>query len=541
MASTATSSSTNGAPASANGVPEPAASGARPGGSRAYDVRTLIVGTGFSGLGMAIKLLERGDDDMLLIEKADTVGGTWRENTYPGCACDVPSHMYSFSFAPNPDWSQMYAPQQEIWDYLEDVADRYGVRRFIRFRTFFHGARWDPEAAVWRCELEGPDGRYELAARFLVSAVGGLHVPAKPDLPGLDEFEGEVWHSAEWNHDFPLEGKRVAVVGTGASAIQFVPEIVPQVAHLDLYQRTAPWVLPRIDRQIPRLERALYRRLPFLQRAYRWAIYWYLELVMLRAVKSQRFGRIFERLGLRHLARQVSDPDKRRKLTPRFEFGCKRLLMSNDYYPALDQPHVDVITEPIERVTPRGVVAGGTERPVDALILATGFDVQALKTKMTVVGPNGETLAERWDREGVTAHRGTMVAGFPNLFFLMGPNTGLGHNSVVFMAEFQIELADQAMRAVIGNGAGGIAPKESAQRAYNKRLQRALDRAVWSRSCKSWYLDEHGRNITLWPHSTWRWALEMHRLRPREYELYPAPAHDSQEPARPPGRKEVAA
>jgi len=487
-------------------------------------VGTLIIGSGFSGLGMGIKLRSRGDEDFVIVEKADSVAGTWRENTYPGCACDVPSHMYSFSFEPNPDWSQMYAPQHEIREYLERVTDKYDIRRHIRFHTKAVAAHWDADAALWRCRLEGPDGPYEIAAQFVVSAIGGLHIPSKPRFPGIEDFEGEVFHSAEWNHDYELDGKRVAVIGTGASAIQFVPEIMPKVARLDLYQRTAPWVLPKVDRHIRPSERKLYRRFPALQRAYRWAIYWLLELVVLNAVKGERFGRIFEAMGRRHLARQVSDPVKREKLTPHFEFGCKRLLMSNDYYRSLDQPKADVITEPIERVTPKGVVAGGVEREVDAIILATGFDVEAMGSAVEIRGVGGRLLADDW-ADGIEAHRGTLVAGYPNLFFLMGPNTGLGHNSVVFMAEYQIELADQAMRAVRDRGAGGIAPKPSAQDAYNRRLQKHLARAVWSRSCSNWYVDSRGRNITLWPHSTWRWALEMSRLRPSEYELHPAPAN----------------
>jgi cation diffusion facilitator CzcD-associated flavoprotein CzcO len=487
------------------------------------DHEVLIVGTGFAGLGMAIRLLSEGRDDFVVIEKSDSVAGTWRENTYPGCACDVPSHMYSFSFEPNPGWSEMYAPQPEIRDYLERCADGYGIRPHIRFRTRAVGAEWDEAAGLWRCTLEGPAGTQDVTARFLVSGIGGLHVPAEPAFPGIEQFEGEVFHSARWNHDYNLTGKRVAAIGTGASAIQFVPEIAPKVARLDLYQRTAPWVLPKIDRRIPRAERRLYRRFPALQRAYRVGLYWYLELVMLRAVKSRRFGRLFERIGLRHLARQVSDPGKRAKLTPRYEFGCKRLLMSNTYYQALDRPNADVVTEPIERFTARGIVtADGTEREVDAIILGTGFDTRAMASSIAIRGRDGRLLEEEWRRDGIQAHRGTMVAGFPNLFFLLGPNTGLGHNSVVFMIECQIRLALDAMRRAREAGAA-IAPSRAAQSAYNDDLQRRLASAVWSRSCQSWYLDERGRNITLWPDTTWRFALETRQSRPGEYELIEAP------------------
>jgi cation diffusion facilitator CzcD-associated flavoprotein CzcO len=489
------------------------------------DYEVIVVGTGFSGLGMAIKLKETGVEDFLVIEKADSVAGTWRENTYPGCACDVPSHMYSFSFEPNPEWSQMYAPQGEIRSYLEHCADRYDLRRHIRFRTRAISATWDAEAGLWRCTVEGPAGVEELNARFVVSGIGGLHVPATPHFPGIENFEGEVFHSARWNHDVELAGKRVAAVGTGASAIQFVPEIAPEVEQLDLYQRTAPWILPKIDRRIPRFERALYRRLPALQRAYRWGIYWFLESVMLRAVQSERFGRLFEAAGRRHLARQVSDPVKREKLTPRYEFGCKRLLMSNTYYRALDRPNADVVTEGIAEIRANSIVGGdGVERPVDVIILGTGFDTKAMATSVAIHGEDGRTLGDEWARTGIQAHRGTMVAGFPNLFFLLGPNTGLGHNSVVFMIECQIKLALQAIaRARAADAA--IAPRPEAQSAYNRRLQDELSGAVWSRSCKSWYVDEHGRNITLWPHETWRFRNQMLTLNPSEYELIaPAPA-----------------
>src|SRR5687768_9088635 len=290
------------------------------------DHEVMIVGTGFSGLGTAIKLRESGIDDFVVIEKADSVAGTWRENTYPGCACDVPSHMYSFSFEPNPGWSEMYAPQREIRSYLEHCADKYEVRPHIRFHTRAVSAEWDEDAGFWRCVGEGPEGRQEMTARFIVSGIGGLHVPAKPHLQGLENFQGAVFHSAEWDHSYDLRGKRVAVVGTGASAIQFVPEIATDVAHLDLYQRTAPSVRPNLDRPTPRVERALYRRFPRLQRAYRRGIYWFLGLVILRAITSRRFGRVFEWLGRRNLDRLVKDPVKREKLMPRYEFGCKRML-----------------------------------------------------------------------------------------------------------------------------------------------------------------------------------------------------------------------
>ena len=509
---------------------------ANPGASptvRVADHEVIVVGNGFSGLGMAIKLKAAGIDDFVVIEKADSVAGTWRENTYPGCACDVPSHMYSFSFEPNPDWSEMYAPQAEIREYLERCADKYDIRRHIVFNTRAVSATWDEDAALWRCVAEGPEGRVERTARFLVSGIGGLHVPAEPAFEGIERFEGEVFHSAKWNHDVDLRGKRVAVVGTGASAIQFVPEIADQVSHLDLYQRTAPWVLPKLDRRIPRFERRLYRRFPTLQRAYRRGIYWYLELVILRGVQSQRFGRLFEWMGRRNLERQVRNPQKRRKLMPSYEFGCKRLLMSNTYYRALDRPNADVVTTGIAEIRPGSIVDGeGVERPTDVLILGTGFDTQAMANSVALRGEGGRPLADEWAETGIQAHRGTMIAGYPNLFFLLGPNTGLGHNSVVFMIECQIRLALQAMEHARSNGAAAIVPRAESQAAYNRWLQEDLKDAVWSRSCKSWYVDAHGRNITLWPHETWRFRNDLLKLKPAEYRLL-APAGDGAAPSEP--------
>ena len=496
--------------------------------SQRPDHEVVIVGTGFSGIGAAIKLKEAGIEDFVLFDKADSVAGTWRENTYPGCACDVPSHMYSFSFEQNPDWSEMFAPQQEIRDYLERTTDKYGVRPHLRLGVKAVSAEWDEAAGLWRCIGEGPDGRQEVTARFVVSGIGGLHVPAKPHLQGLERFEGPAFHSAEWDHSVDLTGKKVAVIGTGASAIQFVPAIASEVAQLDLYQRTAPWVLPKLDRHIPKFERAIYRRFPFLQRAYRRVLYLYLELVIYRGITGKRFGRLFERAGLKNLERQVKDPEKRKKLTPGYEFGCKRMLMSNTYYKALDRPNADVETEPIAEVGPRSITtADGTSREADVIIYGTGFDTQAMASSVAITGRNGQVLSKLWQRDGIQAHHGSMIAGFPNLFFLLGPNTGLGHNSVVFMIECQIRLVVQAIEEARRRSAT-VAPTQHAQAAYNSKMQSDLGGAVWSRGCKSWYLDAQGRNITLWPGETFRFYESTRKLDPAEYEwadVPVAPAH----------------
>lgn len=495
------------------------------------DHEVLIVGNGFSGLGMAIKLKQAGVQDFLIIDKADSVAGTWRENTYPGCACDVPSHMYSFSFEQNPDWTRMYAPQPEIRAYLERCTDKYGLRDHLVLNTKAIGADWDEAAGLWRCRAEGPDGELTVTARFLVSGIGGLHVPSEPRFPGIENFNGIVFHSAKWNHDYDLTGKRVAAIGTGASSIQFVPEIQPKVEQLDLYQRTAPWIMPKIDRGISKAERSVYKRFPLTQKLARYGIYWFLELVALRVVKSQRVGQVAERIAIRHLEKQVADPEKRRKLTPNYEIGCKRILMSNTYYRSLDQPNADVVTDGIAEIRAHSIVDGaGVEREVDTIILGTGFDTQAMASSVELRGIDGKLLADEWTESGIQAHRGTMIAGYPNLFFLLGPNTGLGHNSVVFMIERQIELALKAISAASSRGAGvSITPTPSAQQAFNERVQDELREAVWSRgTCQSWYLDSHGRNITLWPGATWQFRNELVELKADEYD-FAAPARTGSE------------
>jgi cation diffusion facilitator CzcD-associated flavoprotein CzcO len=488
------------------------------------DHEVVIVGTGFSGIGAAIKLKEAGIEDFVIFDKAEEVAGTWRENTYPGCACDVPSHMYSFSFEQNPDWSEMYAPQPEIRAYLEGVTDKYGVRPHLRMGFRALSASWDEAAGLWHCVGEGADGREELTARFLISGIGGLHVPAKPHLQGLEGFEGPAFHSAEWDHSVDLKGKKVAVIGTGASAIQFVPAISREVGQLDLYQRTAPWVLPKLDRHITKFERAIYRRFPILQRAYRRGLYWYLELVIYRGITGKRFGRFFERAGMKNLERQVKDPVKREKLKPGYEFGCKRMLMSNTYYKALDRDNAAVVTEPIAEVGPRTITtADGVTREADVIIYGTGFDTQAMASSVEIKGEEDQVLAELWQREGIQAHRGTMISGFPNLFFLLGPNTGLGHNSVIFMIECQIRLVVQAI-AEARRREAAVTPTQNAQDAYNSKMQSDLGDAVWSRGCKSWYLDAEGRNITLWPGETFRFYESTRKLDPAEYEWISAGA-----------------
>jgi cation diffusion facilitator CzcD-associated flavoprotein CzcO len=486
-------------------------------------VRVAIVGSGFSGLGMAIRLRRAGIEDFVILERADDVGGTWRDNSYPGCRCDVPSHLYSFSFAPNPDWTSTFSAQEEIWDYLRTCARRYGVVDHVHFGHEVLGAEWDEDAQRWRIETS----QGSLTAQALVLGTGPLSEPSIPDLPGLERFEGATFHSATWDHDHDLDGERVAVVGTGASAIQFVPQIQPHVERLHLFQRTAPWIMPRPDRPLKAWERRLYRALPAAQLVMRAGIYWARESFVLgfRHPRAMRWG---ERLALRHLHRQVRDPELRRKLTPGYRMGCKRVLISNDYLPSLTHPNVEVVTDAIAEVRPRSIAtADGAEREVDTIIFGTGFHVTDMPAAERVRGRDGRTLAEHW-QGSPRAHLGAMVAGYPNLFLLVGPNTGLGHNSIVFMIESQCNYVLSALELMGKRGAAELDVRPEAQAAYNARLQERMRGTVWtSGGCASWYLDVTGRNSTLWPSFTWPFRERTRRLDPAQYELRaPRPARE---------------
>ncbi len=458
-----------------------------------------VVGTGFSGLGMAIRLKQEGEEDFVLLERAGDIGGTWRDNTYPGCRCDVPSHLYSFSFAPNPNWSSTFSPQPEILDYLRDCAERYGVMPHVRFETELEEARWDTEEELWRIETSsGP-----LTANVLVAAQGPLSDPSLPEVPGIDSFEGAAFHSAQWDHDHDLTGERVAVIGTGASAIQFVPEIQPDVAGLHVFQRTAPWVIPHRNRPMKRWERALYRLFPPAQLAMRAGIYWARESFVLQ-FRRRAVGKLLERISLRHLHDQIEDPELRDKLTPDYRMGCKRILPTDEWYPALAKPNVEIVTGGVTEIRPHSVVAeDGTEREVDTIIFGTGFHVTDVPIADRISGRDGRTLAEVW-KGSMEAYKGTTIAGYPNLFFLVGPNTGLGHTSIVFMIESQIAYVLDALRTMRRSGARTVEVREDVQAAYNAELDRMTEGTVWvSGGCTSYYIDRNGHNSALWPTYTW--------------------------------------
>ena len=483
-------------------------------------VRHAIIGTGFAGLGMAIRLQQEGRSDFVVLERGDDVGGTWRDNHYPGAACDVPSRLYSFSFARNPRWSHSFSPQPEILDYLRGCADRFGVRDRIHFGCTVERATWLEDERRWH--LQTTSG--ELTADVLVSGAGALSEPRLPDIEGRDAFAGPMMHSAAWDHDVPLEGKRIAVVGTGASAIQIVPELQPVAARLTVFQRTPAWVIPRNDRPFPKAERALYSRFPRLEGLARDVIYWAREGQVVAFAKRPGIMRALEVLARAHLRRQVKDPVKREKLTPSYRIGCKRILLSNDFWRALDRPNADVVTEGIERITPRGIVTrDGVEHEVDVIVFATGFQVTPPPIARAVVGRGGETLAARWEREGMKGHRGTTFPGFPNLFQLVGPNTGLGHTSMVVMIEAQIEYVLDALRTMERERVAAVEPRREAMAAWNAELKRRLDGTVWhTGGCSSWYLDQHGENVTLWPDFTFRFRAATRRFDREAYDAVPA-------------------
>jgi cation diffusion facilitator CzcD-associated flavoprotein CzcO len=490
--------------------------------------RIVIVGSGFSGLGMAIKLKEAGIHDFTVLERAGDIGGTWRDNTYPGCQCDVPSNLYSFSFAPNPGWTRTFPLQPEIQEYLRGVADRFEIRPHVRFGHALESAAWDEDERLWRIETS----QGTLTANFFIPGIGGLSEPSVPDIPGLDRFRGATFHSARWDHDHDLRGERVAVIGTGASAIQFVPRIQPEVERLKVFQRTPPWIFPHRDRPTTRFERYLFRRFPAAQRAVREAVYWGRETFALGFFDT-RFAKLPERIARRHLERSVADPDLRERLTPSYTIGCKRILPSNAYLPALTQPNVDLVTDPISEVRERSIVtADGSEHEVDTIILGTGFLVTDLPIAQRIRGADGRTLAEMWDGS-FEAYLGTTVANAPNLFWLFGPNTGLGHTSIVVMLEAQIEYVVQALRAIEREGIDRVEVRPEVQAAYNDELQRDLQGTVWnSGGCSSYYLDRNGRNSTLWPSFTFRFRRRTSRFDLGDYEVrVPEPARRELTPA----------
>jgi len=480
--------------------------------------RIAIVGAGFSGIGLGIRLLQQGIDSFTILERAPGVGGVWRDNTYPGLTCDVPSHLYSLSFEPNHDWSRRFPAQAEILDYLERCTDNR-LRDHIRFEAEVRSAEFDPERGGWVIELQ-PEETIE--AEVMVAATGQLSLPSYPQIDGLEDFEGTLFHSARWDHEYELKGKRVAVIGTGASAVQFVPEIAPRVERLDVFQRSAPWVVPKPDRPYRPGERALYRRVPWLQSLSRFWDYMLFEVLVVGFTRHRWLLKVFERAALRHLREVIDDPELRARLVPDYPLGCKRLVASSVYIETFTRPNVDLVTMPIERIVPRGVrTADGVEHEVDAIILGTGFRSNEFLAPMRVTGLDGADLNETW-RDGAEAYLGLTVAGFPNLYILYGPNTNLGANSIVYMIESQIHYLLEGIEALRRTGSSYLDLRPEVQTAYNAEVRSRLADSVWLEGCRSWYVNEAGRNTNNWPGLT----LE-YRRRTRNFKLvdYRVPEH----------------
>jgi cation diffusion facilitator CzcD-associated flavoprotein CzcO len=464
-------------------------------------------------------LLRLNRSNFVILEKGDDVGGTWHDNTYPGCACDIPSVLYSFSFMKY-KWSHPFSYQPQILEYLRDVTEEYGLRRHIRFGSHVYRADWSDDERRWH--VLTADG-LEFVCKYMVSGIGALHIPSIPDIPGRDEFYGVQFHSAEWDHGVDLTDKKVATIGTGASSIQIVPGIIDQIAGLQLYQRTPAWVLPRPNGALPQPLPTLIEKVPGLYQVLRSIVFMAQELLGYAMTRRPILLKVVERLAKWHLYRTVEDPELRAKLLPDFRAGCKRLLNDIDgFYEALTREKSEVITDRIAKFTPNGIVtADGVERDVDVVVWATGFHVTDSYMYVGIKGANGVDLVDMWDREGVSAHRGVTVNHMPNLFFLLGPNTGLGHNSVVSMIEPQIKYIGKLMQAVEDQGAEALYPTPQAQQKFNDEVQAKLAKSIWNTGgCRSWYFDEHGVNRTLWSGTVRKYRKVLDRIRLDEYKLF---------------------
>ncbi len=478
-------------------------------------VRVTILGTGFSGLGMAIRLKQQGYKDFVVLERAADIGGTWRDNTYPGCACDIPSHLYSFSFALNPRWSRTYSSQSEIQDYLRSCAERFNILPHIQWNCELLSASWNEDDQCWHVTTT----QGQILTDILILGNGPLSEPSLPSIPGIERFEGVLFHSAQWKHDYDFIGKRVAVVGTGASAIQFVPHIQPVVDHLSLFQRTPPWILPRQDRPVAAWQHAMFRFLPVTQHVVRSTIYWQREITALGLVYRAKILEKATQLARQHLERQVLDPVLRAKLTPQYAMGCKRILLSDDFYPAISQPNVEVITDHIHEVKANSIVTkDGREHDIDTIICGTGFHVTDARLPQSIYGRDGQSLAEKW-QAGPSAYYGTTVTEFPNLFLLIGPNTGLGHNSMVFMIESQLRYILDCLHLMEQRSLQSIEVQPQAEKAFNAEIQQRMEGTVWASGCVSWYLDAKGRNTTLWPGFTFEFRRRVRHFDAKHYTL----------------------
>jgi cation diffusion facilitator CzcD-associated flavoprotein CzcO len=475
----------------------------------------VILGAGFGGLCMGIKLLEAGIRNFVILEKDHEIGGTWRDNTYPGAACDVQSHLYSYSFDGKADWGQRYAGWREIQDYILDTTHKHGLRPHIRFGCAVNAAHFDPATGSWAIGIESGE---TLTARHFVLAAGPLHRPQIPQLPGLEKFRGRVFHSARWDHDYDLAGKRVASLGTGGSAIQYCPEIAPAVAQLHVFQRTPGWVIPRDTTTYSEAAKRRYGRFDWWRKIHRARLYWTNES-RVWPIFHPAAARALQRVARLYIRRQVKDRKLADALTPSYTIGCKRILISSAWYPMFSRPNVELVTEGIREVREYGIVTvDGIERPVDCIILGTGFvvDPRIYMRNFPVTGLPGHTLQSDW-QAGAEAYYGITVTGYPNLFQLVGPNTALGHNSIIFMIECQVRYVMACLRELKARQADWLDVTADAQKQFNRRVQRSLNGTVWTSGCKSWYQQSDGKNFTIWPWSTWRYWLQTRHVETEHY------------------------
>ncbi len=487
----------------------------------------VIVGAGFGGLCMAIKLRDAGIENFVILEKFGEVGGTWRDNTYPGAACDVQSHMYSFSFAGKPDWSYRYGGQQEIRNYIENTTDEYGIRPFIRFHQEVNGAHFDENRGVWTVTTKNGD---VYTTRHFVLATGPLHEPSYPDIPGLDKFQGKVFHSARWDHDYDLHGKNVVSIGTGASAIQYVPEVAKQAGKLHVMQRTPAWIIPRDTRTYPEIEKKIFRRFPLLRKLHRARLYWTNES-RVWPVFHPSLAKGLQQLTKLFIRREVKDKETVRKLTPSYTMGCKRILISNDYYPTFNRDNVDLHTSGIAEIRENSVITrDGEELPADCIILGTGFvvDPRQYMRDFEITGRKGHRLQDDW-ADASRAYLGITVPNYPNFYLLVGPNTGLGHNSIIFMIECQVRYIIECLQLLNDKQADYIDTHQEALDAFDEEVQNNIEGTVWTSGCQSWYQQEDGRNVALWPFSTWKYWLRTRRVDTRKHRFVQCPASASAE------------
>ncbi len=480
--------------------------------------RIVIIGSGFSGLCLGMQLKRQGIDSFTILEKSQRLGGTWRDNVYPGCACDLPSMAYCYSFEQKTDWSHKWSPQEEILEYMDHCVRKYELGPHIRYAARVEGARFDEPTGVWRVRLEGGE---VLETEILVSGVGQLHRPSTPDLPGLDRFEGERFHSAEWNRDYDLTGKRVAVVGNAASAIQFIPEIAKQTAQLYVFQRSANWMLPRGDRAFTETEKHRFTHWPLWARLYRWFIWARQELMFPLFIGSERAQTKAAQMATDSMRAVISDPKLQDALIPDYPIGGKRILIADDYYPALERPNVHVVAEGIETFTEKGITTrDGAAFEVDAVILATGFHTNEFLAPMEIEGLDGSSLSRLW-AEGARAYFGLTVSGFPNFFMMYGPNTNLGHNSIIFMIECQTQYILRCLRRLRKKGLRYVNLRSEAMAAFNDKLDAELERTAWAKTGKSWYKNEAGKITNNWSGTTTRYWWQTRRVDWAAYEQVP--------------------